>query len=176
MNKIAEILFDERTIEKKVKELSDRISRDYAGREPLLVSILKGAIVFTADLMRSLTIPATIEFVQASSYGDATVSSRKIVMKKDVDADVIKGKDVILVDCIIDTGDTMDYVMKRLREKGPSSLEAVVLLDKISRRIVNVPVKYIGFEIPDRFVVGYGLDYAQRYRSLPYIAVIKQSA
>jgi hypoxanthine phosphoribosyltransferase len=176
MNEIAEILFDERTIKKKVKELADRMSLDYAGKEPVLVSILKGAIVFTADLMRALEIPATIEFVQASSYGDATVSSRTIVMKKDVDADAIKGKDVILVDCIIDTGDTMDYVMKRLCEKGPASLEAVVLLNKISRRIVDVPVKYIGFEIPDKFVVGYGLDYAQHYRCLPYIAVIKQSA
>lgn len=173
MSEIEAILFDEKTIERRARELAAAISKDYAGRELVLVCILKGAVVFTADLMRYLSIPTTIEFIQASSYGDAAVSSRMITMKKDIDVDV-KGKDVLLVDCIIDTGDTMAYVMERFREKGPASLEAVVLLDKRPRRRVDVAVKYIGYEIPDRFVVGYGLDYAQQYRYLPYIAALKQ--
>ncbi|HAK61561.1 MAG TPA: hypoxanthine phosphoribosyltransferase [Nitrospiraceae bacterium] len=175
MSEIEAILFDEKTIERRARELAAAISKDYAGRELVLVCILKGAVVFTADLMRYLSIPTTIEFIQASSYGDAAVSSRMITMKKDIDVDV-KGKDVLLVDCIIDTGDTMAYVMERFREKGPASLEAVVLLDKKPRRRVDVAVKYIGYEIPDRFVVGYGLDYAQQYRCLPYIAALTPGA
>ena len=172
MSEIEAILFDEKAIERRARELAAAISKDYAGRELVLVCILKGAVVFTADLMRYLSIPTTIEFVQASSYGDAAVSSRMITMKKDIDADV-NGKNVLLVDCIIDTGETMEYVMERFREKGPASLEAVVFLDKKPRRRVDVAVKYIGHEIPDRFVVGYGLDYAQQYRYLPYIAALK---
>ena len=175
MSEIEKILFDETAIENKVRELAATISRDYAGRELVLVCILKGAMVFTADLMRRLTIPTTIEFFQATSYGDSAVSTKGVNMKKDIESD-INGKHVLLVDCIIDRGDTMDYAMKKFREKEPASLQAVVLLDKKSRRRVEVPIHYIGYEIPDKFVVGYGLDYAQKYRYLPYIAALKSSA
>ncbi|OGW18031.1 MAG: hypoxanthine phosphoribosyltransferase [Nitrospirae bacterium GWC2_57_13] len=172
MNDIQEVLLDEQSIASKVRELGERISHDYAGRDLMLVCILKGAITFTADLMRKIEIPATLDFIQPSSYGNAAVSSRKITLKKDIEADVA-GRHVLLVDCIIDTGETMDFLMKRLRDRGPASMEGAVLLDKRSRRVVDVPVKYIGFEIPDRFVVGYGLDYAQKYRTLPYVAVVR---
>jgi len=174
MVEIQEILFDEQTLARKVKELADRISRDYAGKDLLLVSILKGAVVFTADLMRRLSIPVTVDFICASSYSMSTVSSRKINIKKDLDTD-INGKHVLLVDTIIDTGETLDFLMKMLSERKPASLKAVTLLDKKSRRIVDVQVAYRGFEIPDKFVVGYGLDCAQQYRNLPYIATVKDT-
>lgn len=173
MNEFEEMLFDAQTIAAKVKELGERISRDYEGRDLLIVSVLRGAVVFTADLVRGLSIPAEIEFVHASSYGDATVSSGRIKLKKDIETE-IRGRHVLLADCIIDTGETLDFLMKKFRERGPESLEAVVLLDKKVRRIADVNVKYIGFEVPDRFVVGYGLDYGQRYRCLPYIAAIRK--
>jgi hypoxanthine phosphoribosyltransferase len=172
MIEIQDILFDEQTIARKVKELAGRISRDYAGKDLLLVSILKGAVVFTADLMRRLSIPVTVDFICASSYSMSTKSSRKINIKKDLDTD-ISGKHVLLVDTIIDTGETLDFLVKVLSERKPASLKAVTLLDKKSRRIVDVPIAYPGFEIPDKFVVGYGLDCGQRYRNLPYIATIK---
>ncbi len=167
-----EILFDEETIARKVRELAERISRDYAGKEVLLVSILKGAAVFTADLMRGLTVPVAVDFICASSYGMSTESSRKVNIKKDLECD-ITGKHVLLVDTIIDTGETLDCLMKMFAARKPASLQAVVLLDKKSRRTVDLQVTYLGFEIPDKFVVGYGLDYAQQYRNLPYIAVVK---
>ena len=169
---IEEILFDEKTIANKVKELAARISKDYAGKDPLLVCILKGAIVFTADLMRALTIPAEVDFVRAASYGASTVSSRNIVITKDIDTD-IQGRHVLLVDGIVDTGDTLDTLFKRYGERNPASMKAVVLLDKRSRRIIDVPVAYAGFEIPDRFVVGYGMDCGEKFRNLPYIGVVK---
>ena len=169
---IAEVMFDEETIGRKVKELADRISRDYAGKDLILVCILKGAVTFTADLMRKLRIPSTIEFVQASSYGMGTDSSRLIIVKKDLDRD-IAGRHVLLVDCIIDTGDTLAHLMKTFGERKPASLEAVTLFDKKARRRMNVPVKYTGFEIPDRFVVGYGMDCAEQYRYLPYVAAVR---
>ena len=172
MVEIQEILFDEQTLARKVKELADSISRDYAGKDLLLVSILKGAVVFTADLMRRLSIPVTVDFICASSYSMSTVSSRKINIKKDLDTD-INGKHVLLVDTIIDTGETLDFLMKMLSERKPASLKAVTLLDKKSRRIVDIQMAYRGFEIPDKFVVGYGLDCAQQYRNLPYIATVK---
>lgn len=172
MNDIQEILLDEQAIAAKVRELGERITQDYAGRDLLLVCILKGAITFTADLMRKITLSATLDFIQPSSYGNAAVSSRQITLKKDLDNDVA-GRHVLLVDCIIDTGETMDFLMKRLLDRGPASVEGAVLLDKRSRRVVDVPVKYVGFEIPDRFVVGYGLDYAQKYRTLPSVAVVR---
>ena len=172
MIEIQETLFDEQTIARKVKELADGISRDYAGKDLLLVSILKGAVVFTADLMRRLSMPVTVDFICASSYSMSTESSRKINIRKDLDTD-INGKHVLLVDTIIDTGETLDFLMKMLSERKPASLKAVTLLDKKSRRTVDVQIAYCGFEIPDKFVVGYGLDCAQQYRNLPYIAVVK---
>jgi hypoxanthine phosphoribosyltransferase len=172
MIEIREILFDEQTIARKVKELADRISKDYAGKDLVLVCILKGAVVFMADLMRCLTMPVVIDFIRAKSYGVSTVPSRNIVITKDIETDIM-GKHVLLVDTIIDTGETLDCLFKKLREKGPASLEAVVLVDKKPRRTVEVPLAYRGFEIPDTFVVGYGVDCAEQYRNLPYIAAIK---
>jgi hypoxanthine phosphoribosyltransferase len=171
MTEIQEILFDEQVIAGKVRELAERISRDYAGKELVLIGILKGAVMFAADLMRCISLPVTVEFIQAASYGNGTVSSRTVAVKKDFDAD-LNGKHVLLVDTILDTGETMDCLMKKLSGKGPASLKAVVLLDKKCRRVVEVPVAYRGFEVPDKFVVGYGMDHAEKYRNLPYIAVI----
>jgi hypoxanthine phosphoribosyltransferase len=172
MIEIQEILFDEQTIARKVKELAHRISRDYAGKEMVLVSILKGAVVFTADLMRLITIPLIVDFVCASSYGMSTESSRKIHIKKDLDTD-INGKHVLIADTIVDTGETLSYLFKRLFERDPASLKTVALLDKKCKRTAEVPITYRGFEIPDKFVVGYGMDCGEQYRNLPYIAAVK---
>lgn len=168
---IEEILFDEKTIEQKVQELGARISLDYTGREIVLISILKGAITFTADLMRRITVPVDLDFVRAASYGTGTVS-KGISVLKDIETD-IKGRDVLLVDCIIDSGETLDCLLKRYKERGPRSLKTVVLIDKKPRRTVEVKLDYTGFEIPDRFVVGYGMDCNEQYRNLPYIAAVK---
>jgi hypoxanthine phosphoribosyltransferase len=168
-----EILFDEQAIEQKVAELAAQISHDYAGKELVLICILKGAAIFAADLGRHLTIPVKLDFVHVSSYRSATVSSRTITMTKDIDTD-IRGKNVLLADGIIDTGDTMKYLVERYSERGPASIKAAVLLDKLSRRAVDVHLDYRGFEIPDEFVVGYGMDCGEKYRNLPYIAVLKQ--
>jgi hypoxanthine phosphoribosyltransferase len=171
MSEIGKVLFNEAIIADKVQELGERISRDYVGKDPIVVSILKGAVIFTTDLLRSISCPLTVEFIQASSYGRSTNSSRNIVIKKDLESD-IAGRHVLLVDTIIDTGQTFDYLMKILTERKPASLHAAVLLDKSSRRLVDVPIAYRGFEIPDAFVVGYGLDYNELYRNLPYIALL----
>lgn len=174
MNKIEiqEILIDAASIEKRVAELAREISRDYAGKDPVLVGVLKGAVIFLADLMRRMTIPVSIDFVHASSYGDSTASSRQVTITKDLDVDVT-GRHVLLVDTIIDTGLTLSRLFELLQTRGPASLNAVVLLDKKTCRIADVPLAYRGFEIPDVFVVGYGADCAQRYRNLPYVAAIK---
>jgi hypoxanthine phosphoribosyltransferase len=166
-----EILFDEQVLEQKVLNLAAQISRDYAGKELLLVCVLKGAAIFFADLARRLTIPAMLEFAQVSSYGSGTVSSRVVTVTKDIAAD-ISGKHVLLVDGIIDTGTTMDFLLKRYRERGPASLRTTILLDKRAHRTVDVPIDYRGFEIPDRFVVGYGMDSGEKYRNLPFIAMV----
>ncbi len=172
MYEIQEILFDEQAIKTKVGELAAQISSDYAGKDLVLVCILKGAVIFTADLMRRITFPVAIDFICASSYGISTTAVRELRIKKDIEIDV-RGRHVLLVDTIIDTGQTLDFLFKKIPEKGPASLEAVVLLDKKPRRTVEVPLKYRGFEIPDRFVVGYGVDCAEQYRNLPYVAAIK---
>jgi hypoxanthine phosphoribosyltransferase len=169
---IQEILIDAATIEKRVEELAGEISRDYAGKDLVLVGVLKGAVIFLADLIRRVTIPSAVDFVHASSYGNSTVSSREVKIKKDVDIDVT-GRHVLLVDTVIDTGLTLTRVFKQFQKRGPASLKAVVLLDKKPRRIVDVPIAYRGFEIQDVFVVGYGVDCAERCRNLPYIAVVK---
>lgn len=172
---IVEVLFDAATIDRRVRDLAFRISEDYAGKDPVLVCILKGAVIFTADLMRKLRIPATIEFIQASSYGTGTDPSQSITVKKDLDGD-IAGRHVLLVDGIIDSGDTLARLFRVLGGRRPASLEAVTLLDKKPRRRVQVPVKYVGFEIPDTFVVGYGMDCAEQYRYLPYVASVRTEA
>lgn len=172
MRKNHEILFDEQAIANKVRELASRISRDYEGKEVVLICILKGALTFTADLMRLLSIPVTIECVQAASYGALTTPSKNITIKHDIETDV-KDRHVLLVDTIIDTGKTMDYLLRKFKARGAASLGTVALLDKKSRRLVDVPITYSGFEIPDTFVVGYGMDSAEQYRNLPYIAALK---
>jgi len=174
MSATLDILFDEKTIAEKVAELAARISSDYAGRDLVLVGVLKGAAVFLADLARRITIPVTVDFVQASSYGMSTTSSGRIAVSKDVSCD-IRGKDVLLVDTIVDTGETLSRLFELFKEKGPASLKAVVLLDKRCRRAADVPLAYAGFEVPDAFVVGYGVDHAEKYRNLPYIAVVERS-
>jgi hypoxanthine phosphoribosyltransferase len=172
MIEIQEILFDERTVQTKVGDLAAQIASDYAGKDLVLICILKGGVVFMADLIRRIPFPVTIDFISASSYGMSTTAAREIRIKKDIEVDV-RGKHVLLVDTIIDTGETLACLFKRLSEKGPASLEAAVLLDKKPRRTAEVRLKYRGFEIPDRFVVGYGIDCAEQYRNLPYVAVIK---
>jgi hypoxanthine phosphoribosyltransferase len=172
MDDIQEILFDKHAIAEKVREIAERISEDYAGRELVLICILKGAAVFTADLMRHLTLPVTVEFVQVASYGSSTTSSKKIIAGSPAGID-ISDKHVLLVDTIIDTGTTMDCLFKMFRAQQPSTLKAVVLLDKKSRRTVDITLSYIGFEISDRFVVGYGMDHGEKYRNLPYITALK---
>jgi len=168
-----EMLFDERTLEHKVLELAAQISHDYTGKELLLVCVLKGAAIFTTDLARRLTIPAALDFVQVSSYGSGATPSRELTLEKDSTID-IRGKHVLLVDGIIDSGRTLAFLLKRYRERGPASLKVVVLLDKHHRRTFPVPIDYRGFEIPDRFVVGYGMDRGEQYRNLPYIAALRQ--
>jgi hypoxanthine phosphoribosyltransferase len=172
MIEIRDIVFDEQTIAKKVRELGARISDDYAGKDVVLIGILKGAVVFMADLMRCLSLPVAIDFVRAASYGKSTEPARKIMITKDIETD-IQGRHVLLVDTIIDTGETLHCLLDRMKAKGPASLEAVVLLDKKPRRTVEVPIRYKGFEIPDVFVVGYGVDCAEQCRNLAYIASVK---
>ncbi len=172
MLEIREILFDAQAIERKVDELAAQISKDYAGKDLVLISILKGAIVFTADLMRRISFPVTLDFVHASSYGRGTESTREIRIKKDIETD-IAGRNVLLVDCIIDTGETLNCLFDKYAKRNPASLKAAVLLDKRSRRTVDVPLAYVGFVIPDKFVVGYGVDCGEMYRNLPYVAAIE---
>jgi hypoxanthine phosphoribosyltransferase len=166
------ILFNEQSIEQRVAELAQDISRDYAGKEVVAICILKGALVFFTDLIRRITLPVLVDFIQASSYGSGTVSSLNLVISKDTTTD-IRGKHVLLIDTIIDTGETMACLYKRFSEQGPASLAIVGLLDKKPRRTAEVPIIYKGFEIPDLFVVGYGMDFGEKYRNLPYIAALQ---
>jgi hypoxanthine phosphoribosyltransferase len=167
---IQEILLTEERIRGKVAELGARITKDYAGKELVLICVLRGGMVFTADLMRRIEIPVTLDFVHASSYGLGT-KPRQVRIKKDIETD-IRGKHVLIVDCIIDTGETLDFLLKRYAALGPAGMNAVVLLDKQPRRRVPVPLAYAGFVIPDRFVVGYGVDCAEQFRNLPSLAAI----
>jgi hypoxanthine phosphoribosyltransferase len=168
---VAEVLLDEATVEERVAALGAEISADYDGREVLLVGVLKGAVFFMADLMRRLTIPCEIDFMAISSYGAATDSSGVVRILKDLDVN-IAGRDVLVVEDIIDSGLTLSYLMRTLRARRPATLEICALLTKPERREIDVPVRYVGFEIPNRFVIGYGLDFAERYRNLPYIGVL----
>jgi hypoxanthine phosphoribosyltransferase len=172
---VQKILFDAHAIAEKVREIAARISADYAGREVVLICILKGGVVFTADLMRCLSLPVTVEFVRVASYGVSTTSSKKISLENAVEID-ISGRHVLLVDTIIDTGKTIAYLFKKFGARHPATLKAVVLLDKKSRRTTDITISYTGFEIPDKFVVGYGMDQGGKYRNLPYIAALKPDA
>jgi hypoxanthine phosphoribosyltransferase len=168
---VGEVLIDESSLRGRVVELGAEISADYTGRDLLLVGVLKGAVFFMADLMRELTVPCEIDFMAISSYGAATDSSGVVRILKDLDINVA-GRDVLVVEDIIDSGLTLSYLMRNLRARKPASLEICALLTKPERREIDVPVRYVGFEIPNRFVIGYGLDFAERYRNLPYVAVL----
>ncbi|MDA1349542.1 MAG: hypoxanthine phosphoribosyltransferase [Chloroflexi bacterium] len=167
---IDRVLFTAPQIERRVAQLGRQISRDYKKREPVLVGVLRGMLCFMADLMRDISLPVEVEFMATSSYRGEDQSSVRIT--KDLDAG-ITGRDVVLVEDIVDSGMTLNYLVGYLRSKDPASLEVCALLDKRARRIVDVPVKYVGFEIPDEFVVGYGLDYLEKYRNLPFIGTLK---
>lgn len=171
---IEETLLDAEAIRRRVAELAGEIERDYAGRRLLLVGVLKGAILFLVDLARELKLPVEMDFMAISSYGASTRSSGVVRILKDLDESV-EGKDVLVVEDIVDTGLTLKYIIENLETRNPQSIRICALLSKSGARQVEVPVDYVGFEIPNRFVVGYGLDYAERYRNLPYIGVLKPS-
>jgi hypoxanthine phosphoribosyltransferase len=170
---VGEILIDEETLATRVAELGAEVSGDYEGRDLLLIGVLKGAVFFMADLMRHLTVQCEVDFMAISSYGDSTDSSGIVRILKDLDIN-IEGRDVLVVEDIIDSGLTLSYLMRNLASREPASLEVCALMTKPARREIDVPVRYIGFEIADRFVVGYGLDLAERYRNLPYVAVLSE--
>ncbi|MER3450686.1 MAG: hypoxanthine phosphoribosyltransferase [Chloroflexota bacterium] len=169
---IKEILLDAETIRRRVKELGQQITRDYAGKDLLLVGLLKGAVVFLADLAREVDLPVEIDFMAISSYGTRAESSGVVRILKDLDEN-IEGRHVLVVEDIVDSGLTLEYILSLLRARNPASLRVCALLRKQKAGAKPVQVDYVGFEIPDRFVVGYGLDYAQAYRNLPYVAVLE---
>jgi hypoxanthine phosphoribosyltransferase len=168
---VTEILIEEDALRRRVAELGEEISADYAGRDLLLIGVLKGAVFFMADLMRHLTVTCEVDFMAISSYGAATDSSGVVRILKDLDIN-IDGRDVLVVEDIIDSGLTLSYLMRNLEAREPTSLEICALMTKPDRREIDVPVRYVGFEIPNRFVIGYGLDFAERYRNLPYVGVL----
>jgi hypoxanthine phosphoribosyltransferase len=168
---VTEVLIDQDALQRRIAELGEEISADYTGRDLLLVGVLKGAVFFMADLMRGLSIPCEIDFMAISSYGDSTDSSGVVRILKDLDIN-IEGRDVLVVEDIIDSGLTLSYLMRNLEAREPASLEICALLTKPERREIEVPVRYVGFEIPNRFVIGYGLDFGERYRNLPYVGVL----
>jgi hypoxanthine phosphoribosyltransferase len=168
---IGRILLSQDELHRRIGELGAEVSRDYAGRDVLLLGILKGAVLFLSDLMRRLHIPAEVDFMAIASYGSSTKSSGVVRILKDLDRP-IEGRDVLIVEDIVDSGLTLRYLLGNLRGRNPRTLEVCALLSKPAARTIEVPVRYVGFEIPNEFVVGYGLDYQQRYRSLPYVATL----
>ena len=169
---IERVLISEEELKKRVAELGAQISADYAGKEPLLVSVLRGSYIFMADLTRSIDCFCRVDFMAVSSYGSGTVSSGQVNIIKDL-SDSIEGKDAIVVEDILDSGNTLSYLIKVLQARHPASIRLATLLDKPSRRSKPITADYVGFEVPDEFVVGYGLDYDELYRSLPYIGILK---
>lgn len=172
-NDVKEILFTEEQIEKKVKELGEKISEDYKGKELIVVGVLKGANVFLSDLIRKINIPVIIDFMAVSSYGMSTESSGVVKILKDLDFS-IENKEILIVEDIIDTGLTLKYLCENILSRNPNSLKICTLLDKPERRKVDLKVDYKGFDIPDEFIVGYGIDYGEKYRNLPYVATLKE--
>ena len=170
---VGETLVSSEELHRRIGELATEIDRDYEGRDLVLVGVLKGAVMFMADLMRALSAPCEVDFMAVSSYGSATESSGVVRILKDLDTS-IEGRDVLIVEDIIDSGLTLHYLLRNLQARDPRSLEVCALLTKPDRRRVEDPIRYVGFEIPDRFAIGYGLDYAQRYRNLDYVAVLDQ--
>jgi hypoxanthine phosphoribosyltransferase len=172
---VGEVLIETDALRSRIAELGAEISADYAGRDLLLIGVLKGAVFFMADLMRKLTIPCEVDFMAISSYGASTDSSGVVRILKDLDIN-IEGRHVLVVEDIIDSGLTLSYLMRNLESREPATLEVCALLTKPDRREIEVPVRYVGFEIPNRFVIGYGLDFGERYRNLPYVAVLSDDA
>ncbi len=172
LDDIERVLLTQEEIKEKVKELGEKISKDYKGKNLLLVSVLKGSIVFMADIMRSITEHCRIDFMAVSSYGSSTKTSGVVKILKDLDIP-LEGYDVLIIEDILDSGMTLDYIKKLLKGRNPASIKICTLLDKPARRKVDIKADYLGFSIPDEFVVGYGLDYAEKYRNLPFIGVLK---
>jgi hypoxanthine phosphoribosyltransferase len=169
--RIGEILVQADELQHRIKEMAAEVSRDYKGRDLLLIGVLKGAVFFLADLMRHLDIPCEVDFMAVSSYGSSTDSSGVVRILKDLDAP-LEGRNVLIVEDIVDSGLTLQYLMRTLEARNPASIEVCALLTKPDRRKVDTPARYVGFEIPDKFAIGYGLDYAERYRNLPYVATL----
>ena len=165
-------LISEEAVDKRIKEMGAQISKDYAGKQVHLICVLKGGVFFMCELAKRITVPVSMDFMSVSSYGDGTKSSGVVKIAKDLD-ETLEGKDVLIVEDIIDSGRTLYYLMDILAKRKPKSMKLCTLLDKPERRVKDVKVDYVGFNIPDEFVVGYGLDYAQRYRNLPFIGVVE---
>jgi hypoxanthine phosphoribosyltransferase len=170
---IGEVLVPAEELQRRIRELGAEISREYADRDLIMIGVLKGAVLFLADLMRELTVPCEVDFMAVSSYGSATDSSGVVRILKDLDSS-IEGRNVLIVEDIIDSGLTLQYLLRNLRARNPASVEVCALLTKPDRRRVELPIRYVGFEIPNRYVIGYGLDYAQRYRNLDCVAVLNE--
>jgi hypoxanthine phosphoribosyltransferase len=170
---IGEMLVQPDELAQRVRQLGEEISRDYADRDLVLIGVLKGAIFFLSDLMRAISVPCEVDFMAVASYGSATDSSGVVRILKDLDAS-IEGRDVLIVEDIVDSGLTLNYLLRNLQARGPASLEVCALLTKPDRRKVDTPTRYVGFEIPNRFAIGYGLDHAERYRNLPFVAALAQ--
>jgi hypoxanthine phosphoribosyltransferase len=171
---IGEIIVQADELQHRIKEMAAEVSRDYAGKDLLLIGVLKGAVFFLADLMRHLDMHCEVDFMAVASYGSSTSSSGVVRILKDLDGP-IEGRDVLIVEDIVDSGLTLSYLLRTLRARQPASLEVCALLTKPERRKVDLPIRYTGFEIPNRFVIGYGLDHAERFRNLPYVAVLEGS-
>lgn len=169
---VSEVLLTEEQIQQRIRELAEQISADYKGKDLLLVCILKGGVLFLTDLMRQLDIPHAIDFMAISSYGAGTESSGVVRILMDLNTS-IEGKNVLIVEDIVDTGHTLDYILRNLSTRRPASLKVCALLNKPSRRQVDVPIHYVGFDIPNKFVIGYGLDFGEKYRNLPFVGVLK---
>lgn len=172
MSEHIRILLTEKEVNDRIQEIGEQVSKDYAGKQVHLVCVLKGGSFFMCELAKRISVPVSLDFMAVSSYGATTKSSGVVKIVKDLD-ETIKGKDVLVVEDIVDSGRTLSYLLEMLKSRGPASLRLCTLLDKPDRRVVPVDVDYTGFQIPDEFVVGYGLDYAQRYRNLPYIGVVE---
>ncbi len=171
---VESILYSEEQLRQRVRELGAQITADYAGKEPVLASVLRGSYIFMADLTRAIDLPVTVDFMAVSSYGAGTKSSGQVEIKKDL-SDSIEGRDLIIVEDILDSGNTLFYLMEILKARKPASIRICTLMDKPDRRTQPIVADYVGFTIPDAFVVGYGLDYDEKYRNLPYVGILKPS-
>ena len=172
-NDIKEVLYSEDELGDKIRQMGAKISKDYSGKELILIGVLKGSVIFMSDLLKQITIPCKMDFMAVSSYGNSTETSGVVRILKDLDFE-IQGKDVLIVEDIIDSGVTLKYLMKYLSARKPSSLEVICLLNKPDRRKVDIDVKYLGYDVPDHFLVGYGLDFVEKYRNLPFVGILKE--